>query len=348
MLTAGFGTSLLIEVVQLITCKGIFDVDDLFANTLGTMLGWGVLMAVLTLGNRKEGWKKRSAAYLSVPILFSLVMAFIWIGYTVQPYGNLPNAPVVTGNLKDVQWKLAFSPETSPSTAQVYQVGRLDKTASEAFGAEFAEKLGITFEDVYYYDDTIIFANHFSGDFLNLNQRDGSWEYRIGRDLRPVFDKSPADISSEEIRAILLEWGISVPQDASFSMESSESGFSQASFTAELVSTEGKLFHGTLTCDFQQEEDGALKMVSVDNRMVVFSPCKEEPILTPEQAVEALYNGRSFEGYLLERNGITQIRILSCALDWMADTKGFYQPVYRFTLQISDQDTVTDYVVALK
>lgn len=38
----GFGISLAIELVQLVTKLGVFDVDDLLMNTLGTLLGCGL------------------------------------------------------------------------------------------------------------------------------------------------------------------------------------------------------------------------------------------------------------------------------------------------------------------
>ena len=40
MTCMGFMVSLLVETVQLITKVGCFDVDDLFLNTVGVMLGY--------------------------------------------------------------------------------------------------------------------------------------------------------------------------------------------------------------------------------------------------------------------------------------------------------------------
>lgn len=51
-LGAGFGVSLLIELAQLFTGRGMCDVDDLFTNTLGAMLGWCAAMLVLALHQR--------------------------------------------------------------------------------------------------------------------------------------------------------------------------------------------------------------------------------------------------------------------------------------------------------
>lgn len=43
-----------------------------------------------------------------------------------------------------------------------------------------------------------------------------------------------------------------------------------------------------------------------------------------------------------------KITVLKTTLDWIADTKGFYQPVYCFALQIGEQETMKDYVPAFK
>ena len=41
---AAFAFTLLIETVQLITRRGIFELDDVFGNTVGAMIGYGLFM----------------------------------------------------------------------------------------------------------------------------------------------------------------------------------------------------------------------------------------------------------------------------------------------------------------
>lgn len=50
--------SLFIEVIQLITRKGCFDVDDLILNTLGGSLGYILYKGIIKL---KRQWRKRNA-----------------------------------------------------------------------------------------------------------------------------------------------------------------------------------------------------------------------------------------------------------------------------------------------
>lgn len=348
MLLAGLGVSLAIEFAQLATGRGMFDVDDLFTNVLGAMVGWSITSLILTVLARGNGWKKRCLGCLLIPAALACAFAAIGIGYAVKPYGNLPDAPAVAADLKDVQWKLDFAPEDVPATAQVYQAGRLDKAAGENYGTQFAQQLGITFPDVYYYDDLMIFADHSTGDFLHLNQRDGTWEYIIGRERTPTFDGAPQDLRAEDVLNTLLSWGITVPEGAQFTLDAPQARASAvASFTANLVPAADRLAYGTLRCHLEYE-DGQTRMDRIVNEMVDLTPCGEEPVLSPAQAVTELYRGRSFAGAVLARLDVTNIEICSCTLDWMADTKGFYQPVYRFELRTGGQGTTMDYVPALQ
>lgn len=344
----GFGISLAIEMVQFAGVRGAFDVDDLFTNTLGTALGCSIVLLILTVMEQKASWKKYCLAYLAVPVTLVCVFACIFGAYGIKPYGNLPNSPVTKANLKGVQWELAFTPEDSPTTAQVYQAKRLDKAAGERFGEEFAQKVGTTFEDIDYYNDAIIFSNHSTGDFLNLNQRDGTWEYSIGEKTAPEFDESPLNINADDILKVLRGWELSVPDGVQSSIESSDTDdFGTVKFTAQLVPVGDQLIYGTLSCTLN-DKNGKTQMQRIQNNMIALSPYQEKTIVTPVQAIDELCRGNSFSGAMLQDFAGTQIEILSCTLDWMVDTKGFYQPVYRIELQLPDDVTTTDYVSALK
>ena len=347
MLITGFGGSLIIELAQLALGRGMFDVDDLFTNTLGAMLGWALIMLLLTLIKRKSHWQKRFLAYLALPVSFLLVLALIFGGYAFKPYGNLPENAVAKADLSNIQWQLAFEPSDTADTAQVYNVGRLDKAASEAYAANFALKLGTDFPDAYYYDDLIIFANHFGGGFLDLNQQDGTWEYSFGSEMTPSFNYPAAQIEPAEIIALLRSWDINVPEEAAVAIEANDGVFTRMTFTADLIAQDEELIYGTLTCSFK-EENGVTTLNKIANSLVSLKPYQEEPIITQAQAVEKLRGGESFYGDLLEYYAVKKAEIISADLAWLTDTKGYYQPVYRFELKLDDGNITIDYVAALK
>ena len=69
---------------------------------------------------------------------------------------------------------------------------------------------------------------------------------------------------------------------------------------------------------------------------------------TMANARAALKTG--FEGAWFAQS-VQQIEVRSCTLDYLSDSKGFYQPVYRFELSLAGQaggiTDAVDYVPAL-
>ena len=59
------------------------------------------------------------------------------LGYSLKPYGNIPDAPIIKANLNGIQWELEFVPDDTSAKAKVYAAGRLDKTAGEEFAKSF-------------------------------------------------------------------------------------------------------------------------------------------------------------------------------------------------------------------
>lgn len=53
-IAVGTGLSLLIEIVQLASHKGVFDPDDIILNTLGCMIGYFVLSAAVKLFTKTD------------------------------------------------------------------------------------------------------------------------------------------------------------------------------------------------------------------------------------------------------------------------------------------------------
>lgn len=344
-LGAGFGVSLLIELSQFFTGRGMCDVDDLFTNTLGAMLGWCAAMFVLALRQKSRTWPR----YCALPATFTLALSAIFISYAAQPYGNLRDAAFTTADLSAVRWSVDFALDEDSKAARVYQAQALDNAGADRFAAEFAAAHGVEFPDIDYYDDTALYMNHSTGDFLNVTLHDGTWEYSLGKDITPVWDVPPQDVTEELLRETLDNFGFSVPADATFTLLPYGSSY-RAVFSADLLPTEGSFLHGTLTCDLRTQGDGQSTLSQLENRITMLAPVREEPILSPAQAFAALQAGKSFEGAWFAQS-VQQIEVRSCTLDYLSDSKGFYQPVYRFELSLSGQASgiadAVDYVPAL-
>lgn len=332
VLAEGLSTSLLIEIVQYITARGLFDVDDLFNNTLGTMIGYGLLMVCLSLSRKEKKSIYRILGYASVPTVFAVAMIGIFAGYHLKEYGNFRDAPSFTANTSGVTWELAYTPEQIDTTVAVYKAEPLTKKTCDVFGTEFAEKLGITFPDTYYYDGLTIFANHSTGDFLHVYYHDGSYECSVGG----VDNKIPyIETDESTLRRLLEPYGFIIPESVEFSYD----GNGKHTITVTEAEVNDSILNGTLTCYVREGE----LLDRFDNHLLTMTTYKDVEILTPEEAYKELCRGNFSGGDSFEHYAPDTVKVLSCTLEYRTDTKGFYRPVYVF--EITDNEMFDSFVL---
>lgn len=321
-LPAGFGCSLLIEGLQYVSGRGIFDVDDLLANTLGCMLGYSLAMACASLFPKEKRSARKCVAYCALPLAFAAVMACTFGGYHWKEYGNMADAPTFTADTKGVVWDLQCTLSETEQTAPVYRTETLNKSTCDAFGRQFADSRGISFPDAYYYDNCTIFANHSTGDFLSVEYNDGSYEYTVG-DVD--FSLQDAEVDETVLRELLREqYKIIVPETAEFSYE----GRGIHTFTVDMQENGDGLLDGTLKC--RCKEGGLIR--EIENRLLTCAYYQEKPIISQAQAYEKLRSGHFSDGGYFEAWSPEKLEVTSCVLRYRTDTKGFYRPVYVFTL----------------
>lgn len=336
-LPVGFAVSLSIEAVQYITARGLFDIDDLFNNTLGAAIGYGLIMLCLTLIEKPAHRGRKCLAFAAVPAAFVLVVTGIFAGYHVKEFGNFRDAMTFTANTKNVTWETACELSDTAGEVPVYKTATFTKETCDAFGAAFAEKRGISFPDTYYYDGMTIFANHSTGDFLDVYYHDGSYEYNVGG-VPPSLPY--AEMDETTLRAQMAAYGITIPADAVCRYE----GNGLHTFTASMSSVGDAIVDGTLSC-WCREGDVLDRFT---NNMLTFAYYRDFTVISPAEAYEDLCAGRFSDGDLFERHAPNAITVLSCTPEYRTDTKGFYRPVYVFELTDHAAFTVSVTVEAMK
>lgn len=94
-LGVSFGLTALIEVFQLLTGTGIFELDDLFHNLLGSLFGYFCVMAIVTSVREKRVRFAPVAKALLIPCAAGLVFGAAVYAYDHQPYGNMSIVPAI-------------------------------------------------------------------------------------------------------------------------------------------------------------------------------------------------------------------------------------------------------------
>ena len=340
-LAAGLGLSLAVEIVQYAAALGLADVDDLFCNALGTMLGWCLCRMVLYLIDKKPAF---AGACAVLPALTAMALIGTFAAYYLKPYGILADAPVYDADLSGAAWTLDCELPHVGETAGVYHLGAYDRAACDAFAYDFARRLGVDTEscppdyyfDVDYYDGTSIYSNH-SDFYLAVELADRSFRYDKYR-----HNARRGELSEAALREGLAAFGVEAPDRVTFEYE----GDGWHKFEAAGDVKGNTLSTGTLRCRVTD----AGEITEIENSLAVCDLAKEEAVLSPEEAYQRLQKGRCSNNEYLEywakEYAQNDIRVTSCALEYRADTKGFYQPVYAFTMENLGFDSV--YVPALK
>lgn len=334
MLAAGAGTSLIIEVIQYILGRGQADADDLICNTLGAMLGYCLCMLFVSLSGKR--WKI-AGAYALLPALSIVALTGVFLVYRFQPYGNLEDAPIYAADTKGVEWVQECALSDEPGPSGVYWTEPFTTESCDAFAVDFLGQQGAEINfgspDVNYYDNSTFYSDHRTYSLI-VNHNDRSYEYTdysVDSDLR--YSDKGGTITEDELRTALKKLGIDVPDAAQFVAVDEEKG--EYAFQADCVVEDGVLTVGALTCRIA--EGGIL--YEVDNALSVSTLHGDATVISSQEAYDRLCAGRFSWRDVPMFNYLkpNQVRVTACNLEYIADSKGFRQPVYVFTLS-DDRD----------
>ncbi len=321
---AGFLFSLFIELGQRITQRGLCELDDLFNNTLGVLLGYCIFYIIYTLLHKGK-YKIRRLAAAALPIVLTVaVFCGIFYRYNAQTYGNLPIDYTYRVDLSDSKITLSNSLELSDESteAPIFVPNTCSKQEAELFAANLLDHMGISGDTHYsHYDDFIIcYRGHHN---ITVYLDDHSYEYHYINDE----DANWGDMGAQAVKDRLSLYGIEIPNNAVYSHPSE--GCYQ--WTVERsVSSVGEV-SGTLTC--YTTTDG--EIYTINNQFISQSVYKNEPVISEKEAYQRLVDGY----FQIEHNyKIYDLIINEVTLTYSPDTKGFYQPVYLFKCEINGEN----------
>lgn len=331
-LASALAASLAIETVQFFTGRGQADVDDLFCNTLGAMLGYCLCLAVLRIVEKR--WKA-AALYTIPPVLSAAVLAGVFLVYHFQPYGNLADGPipVAPADTSRTNWVLDCELSSQPGPAGVYWAEPFTKESCDEFALDFARRRGVDVTgerfDIDYYDNTAYYSDH-STFCIIVNYNDRSYEYSDYR-VDSWGEDNWGTISETELRAALDGLGIPVPAAAQFFDE----GKGKYTLRAANAEEDGVFYDGALECRIAK--GGAL--YEVNSTMTAVTLHGDAPVISEREAYDRLCAGRfdRRHAFSFADAAYGEIRVTSCDLEYLTDSKGYRQPVYYFTLS-GDQD----------
>lgn len=323
-----------IEALQLILSLGLFEVADVFNNTLGTMIGYGFykILEFFFKLCKKEKTKAIQLIACQIPLVLTVCMFVgIFVAYQKQELGNL-SIECISPYSKDSFVIVSDEEYRSDSEAtMVYQTNTLTVKETEEFARTFFENLGTSLDEsrndiyedtaVYWAKDSYNMWIDYKGGTYHVTDFDTSFPEENKEQPQPV-----EDATEEEILDVLSEYGIDIPEGATF--ENVLKG--QYKFTVDRIEANGIIYDGELICAYY--DNG--KFADIRNGIKKFESYKEFEIRSEQEAYELIQEGE----FVFVISPGENIEIGQVTLDYMLDTKGFYQPVYKFDVSSNDRE----------
>ncbi|MGL5316465.1 MAG: VanZ family protein [Peptostreptococcaceae bacterium] len=326
----GFSATIILEVIQLITKRGIFEIDDIFNNTLGCLIGYGIVMILISLFKYKKSSEKikpLTLAYFQIPLCITIVaFSTIFITYSRQELGNLSinySKPMNMSNIS-VGTNIKFNKKLDKAFVYNASIGTKEETlevANEVLSTVNA-KVDESQKDVY--DNTIVYRSE-DGNYSVWVEYTGLTTWYS--DFNHLGKDGKEGLEYEEVKALINEYGIELPENAQFK----DDGEGNYSVTADMVEIDDILLNGQFTCTI--EEDGNVS--GFTNKIITYSKYKEYNVISQQEAYEKILNGE-FKSYIIDEN--SKIEINDVKLSYEMDSKGFYQPVYEFSVKLKNDN----------
>lgn len=329
----GAGVVLLIELIQFVSKRGICDVDDIFNNMLGVMIGYGCyeiwnLLICCVKSYRKKQKKNLCHVFLCQLPLFMTIVGFavIFMMYANQELGNLKSQYIYQRKNVTVASDISYSDEEKE--VPVYQAHISDADEAKEFAEEFFEMLGTEIDEssADIYDETAIYRNN-EGNSLAVDYIGNVYSYT---DFDALFGEDEVEMnakaSEEEIRDALEAFRVGIPEEAVFE----NSGVGNYAFYVDKILIDDLLYDGNIMCRYTENQ----VISDFSNRMIAYEPYKDFAIISEKEAFEKLQNGKFNWG----NSDAMEMEVNGVALDYETDSKGFYQPVYAFEVEIAGEE----------
>ena len=320
----GFVATLFIEILQFISKRGIFELDDIINNTLGCIIGYGIVIFFISIYEKR--YKVLTNIIYQIPLIITVIsFSIIFITYSKKELGNLSitNSYNIDMSTIDVSSNVDFNDKSNK--AYVYKAAVGDKEEAIKIASEIFSKVNTKIDESQNdeYDDTIVFKSQDGNYSLWVNYTGNTTWFIYYKEF-----KGKENLSYKDVQALLSKFDIDLPKDASFE----DNGEGRYSIYLDMVKFKDVYLDGQLNCKIGEDD----KVYGFSNNIISYKPYKEYEILTSKEAYNKILNGE-FKIYDEFAKNLDKIEIIDFKLSYSLGTKGFYQPIYNFDVKLDGE-----------
>lgn len=334
-----FCGTFLIEVCQLVTKRGIFEIDDIIHNVLGALIGYGLFCCVFVLMYSRPVQIRK--LILALIPLFATITIFgvIMVIYQLKEFGIMTQTYAYRIDMEsvDLSYETEFSDEYGQ--AMIYSTSGLASDQQiKTFANDFFSLLGTAYDE----NNTRFIKNHVA--YFTAKDPNGRG-LSLGVDYLAMtynyedFSKSEYNmvyVDEQYIKDKLIEYNICIPESVDFTEQ--EDGLCHFDAISEIDGT--MTMWGWLECEYY--DDDAIKRIY--NHLVNCNAVRMVDIISEQEAYERIEKGM----FRCESDAeINSLHILSVELLYEMDTKGFLQPVYNFIVELNGDEQADIIIPAL-
>ncbi len=331
---SSMGLSLLftvgIEMTQYATKRGIFEVDDIMNNWIGALIGYSIVMFILLITcKEKVRFKSLKLILCILPTALALGIGYkIMDNYNSQRFGNLSSNYNYIYDMSNVILNSNVELAGDNNEKTVYISERLSEKDAFEFAQRFFEKLGskVDRSNIDDYDNMIMYSSTDHRYKLTVYLKGGAYDFTDFKCDKNVINQG---MDKNSVKEVLDDYDIDVSEMTEFEeKKNDENSDSTYRFSVDLDEKDNKLTDGYLS--IHQFEN----ILSIDNYIYKYDAYDKCKIISQKEAYDKIKAGE-FNSY--ELYDIQSINIKSIKLCYKMDSKGFYQPVYRFECTIDGE-----------
>ncbi|CAM3581305.1 VanZ family protein [Paenibacillus lupini] len=325
-----------IEIIQLVTGKGIFELDDIFHNLIGGLAGYFLVMAILVCIRQKRFAIQSVLRGIMIPALFGALIGSAMIMYQAKEFGNMPILPAMKQDMDAVTVENKLLLHRDTDTASVYRnIYANNMQRGRDIAEQLSRKFAVNFSDTIRRegDDNRIFMGKASDSQqadLYYQYKDGGWHFSTENEGGSLSEHQAATL-----RAEMEQWysqNSLAPDNAVFSIQDNNFLRWDAKEPEDLAHKENDFVSGIIMVQFAK--DGTLS--DLFNQTIWNKFDRKLELISSKQAFEQVQAG-NFYMYAPFHKG-DKLVVNEYALTYVYDTKGYYQPVYEFKGYINNND----------
>ena len=311
--------------------RGIFEVDDIMNNWIGALIGYSLVMFLLTsISKEKTKFKPLKLIIYLLPTL-----ATIFAGYKIndiynsQRFGNLSSNYNYVYDMSKVSLNSKVElKDDEDKEKKVYTLNRLSAEDALNFAQDFLKKLGTSVDksNIDTYDNQILYSSSDGRYKIMVYLNGGAYSFTDFNCSDNVINQN---MDKESVIAALKKYNVKPCDIAEFEQEKEDNKkLSSYRFYVDLNEKNNKLTDGYLTISQSDE------ILNIYNYIYTYKSYGKYKIISQEEAYDKIKAGQ-FNSY--ELYNIKSILIRSIKLCYQLDSKGYYQPVYRFECTIDGE-----------